>query len=82
MASRYGADRTTSAPARTWRSGASCFDRIGAFDPALDVGTPTRGGGDLEMFFRVLKDGYALVYEPRAIVRHRHRRDSLELAGR
>jgi hypothetical protein len=25
------------------------------------------------MFFRVLKEGHALVYEPRAIVRHRHR---------
>ena len=26
------------------------------------------------MFFRVLKEGLTLVYEPRAIVRHRHRR--------
>jgi GT2 family glycosyltransferase len=52
----------------------SLFERIGHFDPALDVGTPTRGGGDLEMFFRVLKAGHVLVYEPRAIVRHRHRR--------
>ena len=33
------------------------FERIGLFDPALDVGTPTNGGGDLEMFFRVLKEG-------------------------
>jgi GT2 family glycosyltransferase len=55
------------------------FDRIGPFDPALDVGTPARGGGDLEMFFRVLKEGYALVYEPKAIVRHRHRRTLPEL---
>jgi glycosyltransferase involved in cell wall biosynthesis len=47
----------------------------GLFDPALDVGTPTNGGGDLDMFFRVLKAGHALVYEPAAIVRHRHRRD-------
>jgi O-antigen biosynthesis protein len=50
------------------------FDRIGVFDPALDVGTPANGGGDLEMFFRVLKEGGTLVYEPSAIVRHRHRR--------
>jgi GT2 family glycosyltransferase len=49
------------------------FDRIGLFDPALDVGTPTNGGGDLEMLFRVLKHGGTLVYEPSAIVRHRHR---------
>jgi hypothetical protein len=26
------------------------------------------------MFFRVLKEGHVLVYEPRAMVRHRHRR--------
>ena len=51
------------------------FDQEGMFDPALDVGTPTNGGGDLEMFFRVLKAGHALVYEPAALVRHRHRRD-------
>ena len=52
----------------------SVFDRIGLFDPALDVGTPTNGGGDLEMFFRVIKEGGTLVYEPSAVVRHRHRR--------
>ena len=55
------------------------FDRIGVFDPALDVGTPTNGGGDLEMFFRVLKEGGTLVYEPAAIVRHRHRRTYAQL---
>ena len=55
------------------------FDKIGGFDPALDVGTVTNGGGDLEMFFRVLKEGYLLLYEPRAIVRHRHRRNYAEL---
>lgn len=53
----------------------AALDHIGWFDPALDVGTPTNGGGDLEMFFRVLKSGASLVYEPAAIVRHRHRRD-------
>jgi GT2 family glycosyltransferase len=54
----------------------SLFERIGNFDPALDVGTVTNGGGDLEMFFRVLKEGYTLVYEPSAIVRHCHRREN------
>ncbi|HEY9623210.1 MAG TPA: glycosyltransferase [Crinalium sp.] len=49
------------------------FNLVGQFDPALDVGTVTNGGGDLEMFFRVIKEGYALVYEPKAIVHHRHR---------
>jgi O-antigen biosynthesis protein len=51
------------------------FNQIGSFDPALDVGTVTNGGGDIEMFFRLLKEGHILVYEPNAMVRHRHRRD-------
>lgn len=55
------------------------FEAEGLFDPALDVGTPANGGGDLEMFFRVLQAGTALVYEPAAMVRHRHRRDYASL---
>ena len=57
----------------------SVFEEIGYFDPALDVGTVTNGGGDLEMFFRVLKEGHTLVYEPDAMVRHRHRRNYTKL---
>ena len=57
----------------------SLFQRIGVFDPALGAGTPTTGGEDLEMFFRVLHEGYPLVYEPAALVRHRHRRDYASL---
>jgi GT2 family glycosyltransferase len=57
----------------------SIFNDIGEFDPALDVGTRTNGGGDLEMFFRLLEEGHLLVYEPAAIVRHRHRRTRGEL---
>ncbi len=55
------------------------FATIGEFDPALDVGTVTQGGGDLDMFFRVIQHGLTLVYEPAAIVRHRHRRTQAEL---
>jgi len=57
----------------------SIFNRIGGFDPALDMGTATCGGGDLEMFFRVIQQGYTLVYEPSAIARHIHRRDYVGL---
>lgn len=46
---------------------------LGGFDPALDVGTPTNGGGDLEMMFRVLKAGGLMAYTPNAVVYHRHR---------
>lgn len=46
---------------------------IGGFDPALDAGTPTRAGGDLEFIFRLLKAGHAACYDPAAVVRHEHR---------
>lgn len=55
------------------------FD-LGGFDEALGVGSPTNGGEDLDMFFRVLMTGDQLVYEPAAIVWHRHRADSDALA--
>jgi GT2 family glycosyltransferase len=55
------------------------FARVGGFDPALDVGTATDGGGDLEFFFRVVQEGYTLLYEPAALVRHQHRRDRAAL---
>ncbi|EDX85742.1 glycosyl transferase, group 2 family protein [Synechococcus sp. PCC 7335] len=52
----------------------SIFKEIGGFDPALDVGTVTNGGGDLEMFFRVVESNNLLAYVPTAMVRHCHRR--------
>jgi len=51
------------------------FDEIGAFDTALDVGTPSGGAGDLDMFHRVLLAGGVIRYEPEALVWHQHRRD-------
>jgi O-antigen biosynthesis protein len=55
------------------------FARVGPFDPALGAGTAARGGDDLEILFRLLKAGWAIRYEPRAVVRHRHRRTLDEL---
>jgi O-antigen biosynthesis protein len=55
------------------------LDRLGGFDPALGAGTICRGGDDLDLLFRVIKAGHALVYEPRALVRHRHRSQLAEL---
>lgn len=51
------------------------LERAGGFDPALDVGTPACGGGDLDMFHRVVAGGGTLRYEPDALVRHHHRRE-------
>lgn len=55
------------------------LDRLGGFDPALDVATLTGGGGDLDAFQRVLETGGALVYRPDAVVRHHHRRSQSAL---
>lgn len=55
------------------------FASVGPFDVALDVGTPSRGGGDIEMFHRLVARGHALVYEPAALVWHLHRRDRASL---
>jgi GT2 family glycosyltransferase len=68
-------------PCNSGRIGAGCnmaFDRgflvaIGGFDEALDTGRPLPGGGDLDIFFRVLHAGGVMAYEPSMIVRHEHR---------
>lgn len=51
---------------------------IGGFDDALDTGRPLPGGGDLDIFYRVVRSGAPFIYEPRYLVYHQHRRD---LAG-
>lgn len=52
---------------------------VGWFDERLDAGTPTQSGGDHELFTRILLHGYRIVYEPRAVSWHRHRRTPEEL---
>lgn len=46
---------------------------LGGFDVHLGAGTPSRGGEDIDFFFRLVVAGHTLVYEPSAIVWHRHR---------
>ncbi len=46
------------------------------FDTATGAGTTARGGDDLLAFLQVVLDRQTLVYEPAAIVRHRHQRDA------
>jgi GT2 family glycosyltransferase len=49
----------------------STLIKLGGFDEALGVGSPTRGGEDIDMFVRVLLAGHGLVYQPSALVWHR-----------
>jgi GT2 family glycosyltransferase len=55
-------------------------DRIGGFDEALDTGRPLPGGGDLDIFFRLLRAGGMHIYEPQVAVRHEHRREMAVLS--
>jgi GT2 family glycosyltransferase len=48
--------------------------QAGGFDEALDPGTPAQAGGDIDLFYRLLKANQTLVYEPAAVVWHTHRR--------
>lgn len=52
---------------------------MGGFDEALGAGTSTKGGEDIDMFFRLVASGHTLVNEPAAIVWHRHRSDGAAL---
>lgn len=48
---------------------------VGAFDPRLDMGTPVPGGGDHDMFARIIRAGFHLVYDPQPVVFHLHLAD-------
>jgi GT2 family glycosyltransferase len=69
----------------TWKLGATAnaafraaiftHPQIGLMDEALGPGMPTGCGEDTYLFYKILKAGYTLVYEPAAYVWHKHRRD-------
>ncbi len=53
----------------------SALVRAGGFDPALGAGSPTGGGEDIAAFSDAILRGGRLVYEPRSLCWHEHRRD-------
>lgn len=48
---------------------------LGNFDPALGNGTPALGGVDSEVLLRTVLSAHTLIYQPRAMMWHRHRED-------
>jgi len=54
---------------------AAALKKIGNFDPALGTGTVALGGEDLAIFFEIIRHGYQLIYQPRSVAFHQHRRD-------
>ncbi|MFP4088195.1 MAG: glycosyltransferase family 2 protein, partial [Desulfobacteraceae bacterium] len=53
----------------------SVLKRLNGFDEALDTGPPLPAGGDHDIFCRLIRGGYQIVYEPSFLVFHEHRRD-------
>jgi len=51
----------------------SVTDVVGSFDETLGAGTPSLGGEEVDMFYRILRAGYKVVYEPNAVIYHDHR---------
>ena len=47
------------------------FREVGYFDEELGIGTYS-AGEDVDMYYRILKAGYVIVYEPTSIVYHNH----------
>jgi len=47
---------------------------LGGFAVDLGAGTPAHGGEDLDILRRVITAGHTVVYEPAALMWHRHRR--------
>ena len=74
-------------PCKPGRIGAGCnmaFRRatvlaLGGFDEALDTGASLPGGGDLDIFYRIIRAGHAIVTDPQCLVFHEHRRSYEDL---
>lgn len=83
----FRASRRRAAP--TWKLGATANaafraelfrdPRIGLMDEALGAGMPCGVGEDTLLFYRLIKAGYSLAYQPDAYVWHSHRRDRAAL---
>jgi len=55
------------------------FLQSGGFDVTLGPATPAFAAEDLDAFLSIILAGYRILYEPRAVVRHEHRRDFPDL---
>ena len=51
------------------------LQQAGGFDEALDPGSPALAGGDIDLFYRLLKANQTLIYEPTVTVWHIHQRE-------
>lgn len=86
MGRQHPVDPTYPAGAGSFGTGANMVVRVeaalamGGFDPALDAGAPMPGGGDLDLWYRLVRAGEVVVYEPGCLVFHDHRESTDALA--
>ncbi len=55
--------------------------RFGGFDEVLGAGTRALGGEDLDIYLSFILTGHRIVYEPRALLWHRHHESEREFRG-
>lgn len=58
------------------------FDRIGGCDERLGPGSPGEGGVDMDLFYRLLRAGARIRYEPEALVYHERQSKAGRIARR
>lgn len=51
------------------------LEKLDGFDEALDTGPPLPAAGDHDIFYRLIRGGYSIVYKPGFFVFHEHRRE-------
>lgn len=80
-------DAVSTDPYESWKTGAgvsiairkAIVEKVGTFDLALGAGTRAMAGDETDFFRCILKAGYRIAYDPRALNWHRHRRTMDEL---
>lgn len=58
------------------------LEAVGGNDERLGAGAPGRGGNDMDLFYRLLRAGARIVYEPACLVRHARATPAERLARR
>ena len=60
----------------------SAFEAVGGFDEALGPGTPARAAEDVDLLYRLANEGFAIRYEPDAVVYHELKSRRARVGGR
>ena len=59
-----------------------CLNRVGGFDERLGAGSPGLSAEDIDLFYRLLRSGATVKYEPEAVVFHERQDAPRRLASR